>query len=146
MKLPPRQLPLALSLSRQLHLNNPPWNTTPRKLPPKKFLATGKLASLPPPNGSPWGNHPTGSCPIMKFFPGQLPPRIILPGQLPLDNCSFSNSQPGHLMRSVSSWVVLSLNFTLREASITNGDPCRGGIVSPLLPPWPFFTFFFNLV
>ena len=146
MKLPPRQLPPALSLSRQLHLNNPPWNTTPRKLPPKKFLATGQLASLPPPNDSPRGNHPTGSCPIMKFFPGQLPPRIILPGQLPLDNCSFSNSLPGHLMRSVSSWVVLSLNFTLREASITNGDPCRGGIVSPLLPPWPFFTFFFNLV
>ena len=82
----------------------------------------------------------------VQSFPGQFPPLKFPTGKFPLVKLSINNFLSEQLLKAVSSWVVLSLNFTLREASITNGDPCRGGIVSPLLPPWPFFTFFFNLV
>ena len=87
-------------------------------------------------NNAPWITTPSWQIPLIKFPTGQLPLGSYPP--LPPDNCPWVtppewlppppplNGRPikfpsGQLLRSVSSWVILSLIFTLAKRVLQLG-------------------------
>ena len=102
-------------VQRQFPQDNCLWTISPMKSPPGQLppglLPPRELAL----NNSALNNYPQ-TIALHESPPGQLPPRFLPPEHLPLNN-----SPSGQLLKIVSSWIVLSLNFTLAKQVLQLG-------------------------
>ena len=80
-------------------------------------------------------------CP-KAIVPQAFAPRTMTPELFPLDNYPLDNWE---LLKTVSTWVVLSPNFSLARQVLQLRALVQGGIVNPFLELWLFSTFIFYI-
>ena len=103
-----------------------PCITAPRTIPPWNYSWEITPSDFNLPDNYPQVMPPWKTTPLTITFL-EIPPRRL----------ALNNLHSGQLLKTVSSWVVLSLNFTLIKRVLQLGI-----IVNPSLKLWPSSTFF----
>ena len=100
------------------------FSVTLQTISPHPMKSPRTISPRSPPGNCNWiitlGQYPT------RQFPHEIPPRAVIFVQLPLHNFVFRK-----LLKIASTWVVLSLNFTLAKQILQLGI-----IANPSLELW----------